>query len=79
MLPALDFLDVLEKEGYTELLSLVQAAGLTKNLETIDNVTIFAPTNAAIQVRIWLVIRLCEKPLSCISSRVKANYRAKQS
>ncbi|KAK3781061.1 hypothetical protein RRG08_046364 [Elysia crispata] len=46
---ALDFLDVLEKEGYTELLSLVQAAGLTKNLETIDNVTIFAPTNAAIQ------------------------------
>ncbi|RUS72084.1 hypothetical protein EGW08_020156, partial [Elysia chlorotica] len=44
-----DFLDVLEKEGYTELLGLVQAAGLTKTLEAVNNVTIFAPTNAAIQ------------------------------
>ncbi|GFR86596.1 transforming growth factor-beta-induced protein [Elysia marginata] len=46
---ALDFLDVLEKEGYTELLGLVQAAGLTKALESAENVTIFAPSNTAIQ------------------------------
>lgn len=46
---ALDFLDVLEKRGYTELLGLVQAAGLTKDLEAFENVTIFAPSNDAIQ------------------------------
>ncbi|GFO03193.1 transforming growth factor-beta-induced protein [Plakobranchus ocellatus] len=46
---ALDFVDVLEKEGFTELLNLVEAAGLTKTLEMAENVTVFAPTNAAIQ------------------------------
>ncbi|NP_001191507.1 fasciclin-like protein precursor [Aplysia californica] len=46
---ALGFMDVLEKHGFTELLALVEKAGLTKTLDTTDNVTIFAPTNQAIQ------------------------------
>jgi len=46
---ALDFLDVLENNGFTEFLALVDKAGLTKTFENTDNVTIFAPTNEAIQ------------------------------
>ncbi|CAL1539608.1 unnamed protein product [Lymnaea stagnalis] len=46
---ALGFLDILEKEGFTELLRMIEKAGLTKSLESTTNVTIFAPTNEAFQ------------------------------
>ncbi|XP_059149379.1 transforming growth factor-beta-induced protein ig-h3-like [Physella acuta] len=44
---ALGFLDILEKQGLTELLSLIEKTGMSKTLETDTNFTVFAPTNAA--------------------------------
>lgn len=46
---ALGVVDVLEKNGFTELLSLVEKAGLSKTLDEANNITIFAPTNEAIK------------------------------
>lgn len=47
---ALSVLDILEKQGLTEMLSLIKKSDLQKTLTTIKNFTIFAPTNEAIQV-----------------------------
>ncbi|XP_013095429.2 transforming growth factor-beta-induced protein ig-h3-like [Biomphalaria glabrata] len=46
---ALSVLDILEKQGLTEMLSLIKKSDLQKTLTTIKNFTIFAPTNEAIQ------------------------------
>lgn len=46
---ALGLLELLEKEGFTELLRMVEKAGLTKMLESSTNVTFFVPTNEAFQ------------------------------
>ncbi len=42
------------KAGATEFLDLMEEAGLTKTLRTLNNFTVFLPTNEAIQV-----IHLC--------------------
>lgn len=46
---ALGFVDRLEKLGFSEFLALVEKAGLSKTFATTNNVTVFAPTNRAIE------------------------------
>lgn len=46
---ALNALTVAEKSGFTRLLDLIDTAGLKKTVENLENVTIFVPTNEAIE------------------------------
>ncbi|CAG5136676.1 unnamed protein product [Candidula unifasciata] len=46
---AFSVIDLIKKEGYNEMLRLIDKAGLTKTLETEANITVFVPTNEAIQ------------------------------
>jgi len=44
---SLDVIDVATLRGFSSLVSAVEAAGLTSALRTTNNITVFAPTNAA--------------------------------
>jgi transforming growth factor-beta-induced protein len=44
---SLDIVDVATLRGFSSLVGAVQAAGLTNTLRTTNNITVFAPTNAA--------------------------------
>ncbi|KAH9504656.1 hypothetical protein Btru_062520 [Bulinus truncatus] len=46
---ALGVLDIMEKQGLTEMLKLSKQSGFRKTLETSTNLTLFVPTNEAIQ------------------------------
>lgn len=46
---ALDLLTAAQENGLTELVNLVETAGLSSTLQNASNVTVFAPTNAAFQ------------------------------
>ncbi|KAK7101208.1 transforming growth factor-beta-induced protein ig-h3-like [Littorina saxatilis] len=46
---ALDLVSVAKNSGLTELVKLVNAAGLVSTLQNADNVTVLAPSNEAIQ------------------------------
>ena len=59
---ALDILDVVERAGGTDFLSLVRRANLSKMLQNQANFTLFMPTNVAFQVRIQLTMLNFNKP-----------------
>ena len=47
---ALGILALAEKKGFDEFVTLVEKAGLKKELNTAENLTVFVPSNEAIQV-----------------------------
>jgi uncharacterized surface protein with fasciclin (FAS1) repeats len=51
---AWDLLDIAAQQEATEFLQLVSDAKLTKTMQLLDNVTLFLPSNKAIQVVKWL-------------------------
>ena len=48
---ALDVVALAERAGLTAFMKLVDRAGLRKDLTLAENVTLFIPSNEAIQVR----------------------------
>ena len=48
---ALDVVALAERTGLTAFMKLVDRAGLRKDLTLAENVTLFIPSNEAIQVR----------------------------
>lgn len=56
---ALGILHIAEKNGLTDFSKLVGLTGLKKTIETSENLTVFIPSNEAIQVGM-------EKKLDCI-------------
>jgi len=50
LVSALGVVHLAEKNGLTNFSELVELSGLRKTLDNIENVTIFVPSNDAIQV-----------------------------
>ena len=48
---ALGILALAEKKGFDEFVTLLEKAGLKKDLNTAENLTVFVPSNEAIQVQ----------------------------
>ena len=57
---AFGVLDIAEKLGATDFVELLGEAALTKTLETEENITVFVPTNEAIQVILVLFRWPCQ-------------------
>lgn len=50
---ALDMVSAAKKNGLTELIRMVDSAGMTSTLQSSVNITMFAPTNKAFKVSHW--------------------------
>ena len=51
---ALGILELAEKQGADYFVDLVEKAGLKKELATAENLTVFVPSNEAIQVKMGM-------------------------
>ena len=76
-LTALGILALAEKKGYDEFVTLVEKAGLKKELATAENLTVFVPSNEAIQVQRTLKKRRLHVPdiLFFVFQFVRLDYR----